>query len=145
VYELGDHGVSSPSPRGLFRPIAPQPSEDIVRRVALLILALSVTSSLAMAQGRPTRFWNLTLHSIKEFYLAPAGTTNWGINQCKNDRDGVVDSDERLRITDTKAGTYDARLVDVTGRACLVRNIKVEAGEIFSIEERDLTSCEVKP
>jgi hypothetical protein len=122
-----------------------QPSERVVRRVALMILALSVTSSLATAQGRPTRFWNLTLHSIKEFYLAPTGTTNWGINQCKNDRDGVVDSDERLRITDTKAGTYDARLVDVTGRACLVRNIKVEAGEIFSIEEKDLTSCEVKP
>ena len=56
-----------------------------------------------------------------------------------------MDSDERLRITDTSAGTYDARLVDVTGRACLVRNIKVEAGEIFSIEEKDLTSCEVKP
>jgi hypothetical protein len=119
--------------------------EKIVRRLVFMILALSVTSSLAMAQARPTRFWNLTLHSIKEFYLAPAGTTNWGINQCKNDRDGVVDSDERLRITETTAGTYDARLVDVTGRACLVRNIKVEAGEIFSIEEKDLTSCEVKP
>jgi hypothetical protein len=116
-----------------------------VRKFAFMLLTLSLTSSLAMAQGRPTRFWNLTLHSIKEFYLAPAGTTNWGINQCKNDRDGVVDSDERLRITDTSAGTYDARLVDVTGRACLVRNIKVEAGEIFSIEEKDLTSCDVKP
>jgi hypothetical protein len=115
-----------------------------VRRLLFVILALSVTSSLAMAQGRPTRFWNLTLNSIKEFYLAPAGTTNWGNNQCKNDKDGVVDSDERLRITDTSAGTYDARLVDVTGRACLVRNIKVEAGEIFSIEEKDLTSCQVK-
>jgi hypothetical protein len=115
-----------------------------VRRLLFVILALSVTSSLAMAQGRPTRFWNLTLHSIKEFYLAPAGTTNWGNNQCKNDKDGVVDSDERLRITDTSAGTYDARLVDVTGRACLARNIKVEAGEIFSIEEKDLTSCQVK-
>jgi hypothetical protein len=119
--------------------------EKILRRLVFMILALSVTSSLAIAQARPTRFWNLTLHSIKEFYLAPAGTTNWGINQCKNDRDGVVDSDERLRITETTAGTYDARLVDVTGRACLVRNIKVEAGEIFSIEEKDLTSCEVKP
>jgi hypothetical protein len=117
----------------------------VVRKVGLLILALCVTSSVATAQGRPTRFWNLTLHSIKEFYLAPAGTTTWGINQCKNDKDGVVDSDERLRITDTSAGTYDARLVDVTGRACLVRNIKVEAGEILSIEEKDLTSCEVKP
>jgi hypothetical protein len=120
--------------------------EEIVRKFAFMLLALSLTSSLATAQQqRPTRFWNLTLHSIKEFYLAPAGTTNWGINQCKNDKDGVVDSDERLRVTDTSAGTYDARLVDVTGRACMVRNIKVEAGEIFSIEEKDLTSCEVKP
>ena len=120
--------------------------EEIVRKFAFMLLTLSLTSSLAMAQQqRPTRFWNLTLHSIKEFYLAPAGTTNWGINQCKNDKDGVVDSDERLRVTDTSAGTYDARLVDVTGRACMVRNIKVEAGEIFSIEEKDLTSCEVKP
>jgi hypothetical protein len=33
-------------------------------------------------------------------------------------------------------------LKDTTGRACLVRNIKIEAGEIFSIEEKDLTSCQ---
>jgi hypothetical protein len=125
--------------------------EEFVRKFAFIFLALSLTSSLATArQQRPTRFWNLTLHSIREFYLAPARTTNWGMNQCKNNRDGVVDSDERLRITETSAGTYDARLVDVTGldvtgRACLVRNIKAEAGEIFSIEEKDLTSCEAKP
>src|SRR2546421_5977782 len=28
------------------------------------------------------------------------------------------------------SGTYDARLKDTSGRSCLVRNIKVEAGEI---------------
>jgi hypothetical protein len=55
--------------------------------------------SCALAQDRPARFWNLTRHTIAEFYLAPAGTTNWGDNQCKNDKDGTVDSDERLRIT----------------------------------------------
>ena len=87
------------------------------------------------------RFWNLTRHTISEFYLAPAGTTNWGPNQCKNDKDGTVDSDERLRITDTPPGVYDAKLVDVSGRICIVRNIKLEAGEIFSIEEKQLTSC----
>ena len=64
-----------------------------------------------------------------------------GPNQCKNDKDGTVDADERLRITGVASGTYDAKLVDVSGRTCIVRNIKVEAGEIFSIEERELTSC----
>jgi len=40
------------------------------------------------------------------------------------------------------AGIYDAKLKDVSGRTCLVHNIKIEAGEIFSLEEKDLTSCD---
>jgi len=106
-----------------------------------MIVALALLSGEVLAQGPPTRFWNLTEDTISEFYLAPAGTTDWGPNQCKNDKDGTVDPDERLRITGVPSGVYDAKLVDVKGRTCLVRNIKVEAGEVFSIEERELTSC----
>jgi hypothetical protein len=102
--------------------------------VAMLAFAVDVTG----AQSRPTQFWNLTRNTISEFYLAPAGTTNWGPNQCKNDRDGTVDADERLRITDVPPGTYDAKFTDVTGRTCTVQNIKIEPGSIFHIEERDL-------
>src|SRR6516225_6304588 len=112
-------------------------------RIALVALALIATSCTAAAQNRPTRFWNLTRYTVSEFYLAPAGTTNFGPNQCKNDKDGTVDHDERLRITGVEPGTYDAKLTDVSGRSCLVRNIKVEAGAIFSIEEKDLTACTV--
>jgi hypothetical protein len=107
-----------------------------------VLLALLATVSTALAADGPIRFWNLTRHTISEFRLAPAGTDKWGDNQCKNDRDGTVDSDERLRITATPPGVYDASLKDTSGRACLVRNIKIEAGEIFSIEEKDLTSCQ---
>jgi hypothetical protein len=110
-------------------------------RIALVVLTLIATSSAVLAQNRPTRFWNLTRYTVSEFYLAPAGTTNFGPNQCKNDKDGTVDHDERLRITGVEAGTYDAKLTDVSGRTCLARNIKVEVGQIFSIEEKELTSC----
>jgi len=112
-----------------------------MRKLAVAVLVLAATSSLTLAAERPIRFWNLTRHTITELYLAPAGTTSWGPNQCKNDRDGTVDADERLRISDTPPGLYDAKLVDVTKRTCIVRNLKLEAGEIFSIEERELTSC----
>jgi len=112
-----------------------------MRTPVLTILVLAATASLASAAERPIRFWNLTRHTITEFYLAPAGSTNWGPNQCKNDRDGTVDVDERLRISDTPPGLYDAKLVDVSKRTCIVRNLKLEAGQIFSIEERELTSC----
>lgn len=111
-------------------------------RSLLLALFLIAGVSTADAQQRPTRFWNLTRHVISELSLAPAGTTNWGPNQCKNDKDGTVDPDERLRITGVPPGSYDVRLKDVSGRMCIVRRIKVEAGEIFSIEEKELTSCE---
>jgi hypothetical protein len=108
---------------------------------AFAVLLVAAASLMAHAEGRPTRFWNLTQYAISELYLAPAGTTSWGPNQCKNDKDGTVDSDERLRITGAEPGTYDVKLTDVSGRSCLVRNIKVEAGAIFSIEEKDLTAC----
>ncbi len=113
-----------------------------MKTVTPAIFAFLMCLSCAFAQDRPARFWNLTRHTIAEFYLAPAGTTNWGDNQCKNDKDGTVDSDERLRITGVGTGVYDAKLKDVSGRTCLVRNVMVEGGEIFSIEEEDLTSCD---
>jgi hypothetical protein len=113
-----------------------------VPRTVLFAIVLSViASAAAAAEGRPARFWNLTRNTISEFYLAPAGTSNWGPNQCKNDKDGAVDHDERLRITDAPPGNYDAKLADVTGRVCIVRGVKIEAGAIFSIEEKDLTAC----
>jgi hypothetical protein len=30
----------------------------------------------------------------------------------------------------------------VTGRVCTVRDVKIEVGAIFTIEEKDLKSCE---
>jgi hypothetical protein len=113
----------------------------LFKLACLAIAVVGLSGSDAIAQGRPTRFWNLTRHTISEFYLAPQGTSNWGPNQCKNDKDGTVDTDERLRITGVSAGVYDAKLSDDTGRVCIVHDIKIEAGEIFSIEEKDLTSC----
>jgi hypothetical protein len=112
-----------------------------MRRLVFLSLGLTLAASVAFAQDRPTRFWNLTHGRVSEFYLAPAGTTNWGPNQAKNDKDGVVDPDERLRITGVKSGSYDAKLTDLDGRTCTVAGVKVEVGQIFSIDEKDLTSC----
>jgi hypothetical protein len=100
-----------------------------------------VTAAAAETQNRPTRFWNLTKHTISELRLAPAGTTNWGPEQCKNDKDGSVDPDERLRIGGITSGHYDVKFGDITGRSCIVRDIEIEAGAVFTIEEKDLTSC----
>src|SRR6202030_1969008 len=83
----------------------------------ILALAVVVAAGFreAAAQQRPTRFWNLTKNTISQFYLAPAGTSDWGPNQCQNDKDGRVDFDERLALPDVPAGVYDAKFSKTTG------------------------------
>lgn len=95
----------------------------------------------AHAADAPARFWNLTAKTIVDFRLAPAGTQDWGINQCVNDKDGAVDNDERLRLTGLNDGVYDAKSVDKDGRVCHARNIPIKPGAIFSLEEKDLVDC----
>jgi opacity protein-like surface antigen len=88
---------------------------DRVFGTVLILVWLAAASGDATAEGRPTRFWNLTRNTISELYLAPAGTSHWGPNQCKNDKDGSVESDERLRIADVTSGAYDAKFADASG------------------------------
>ena len=108
-------------------------------RAVLAGLACLVATNAFAAER--IRFWNLTANTITTFYLAPAGTNKYGKNQCANDNDGTVDHDERLRITDITPGRYDAKFSDSKGRVCIVKNINIQDGAIFSIEERQLKNC----
>jgi hypothetical protein len=88
-------------------------------------------------------FWNLTGTKITKLYLAPAGTTKWGPDQCANDPDGSVDPDERLRLVGLAAGHYDVKLTDAEGRTCVVKNVTLERGKAyaFSISDSELKEC----
>ena len=110
-------------------------------RLIIVGAALALMTFGSQAQDKPIRFWNLTVYTVTALQMSPAGQDQWGINQCKNDRDGTVDHDERLRITDVKPGRYDVNIADKIGRVCIVRNIDVKEGAIFTIEEKQLTEC----
>jgi hypothetical protein len=108
--------------------------------LAVLVLALTCPAGFAQS-SKTTRFWNLTANTVKELYLSPTGKDEWGPNQCTNDKDGEVDHRERLKITGVQSGRYDAKLIDAKGRNCVVRNIDVKDGAVFSIEEKQLKNC----
>jgi hypothetical protein len=111
-------------------------------KALLVSTALGYSSApMAAEEGKGIRFWNLTLHTITQLRMSPAGENRWGPDQCQNDRDGTVDHDERLRITGIGPGRYDVKLADKTGRACTVRDVEVQAGAVFTIEEKQLTDC----
>src|SRR5262245_26942897 len=90
-----------------------------MRAVLLASIAFGLVGSSVAAQDRKAiRFWNLTLYTITTLQMSPAGKDSWGPDQCKNDRDGTVDHDERLRITGIEPGRYDVKLADKIGRVC---------------------------
>jgi hypothetical protein len=114
----------------------------VTRRLLLAwlpLLALSVTATGA----ERLRFWNTTSVTIAKLYLAPAGSTQWGPDQCQNDPDGAVDPDERLTLKGIEPGRYDVKLTDKKGRTCIVQNIEVKGGRpyAFAIGESDLKAC----
>src|SRR5947199_5931802 len=95
----------------------------------------------AGAAAKDSQFWNLTANTITSLQLSPPGKNEWGRNQADNDRDHTVDHDERLKITDTAAGVYDVKFVDRSGRTCVVPNVQVKMGAIFTIEAKELKGC----
>lgn len=104
-------------------------------RLALTCLLVLVGGEAAFA-AKATRFWNLTDNTITSLQLAPAGTDKFGEDQCKNDKDGSVDHDERLKILGVTSGNYDARFTDFKGRTCTAKAIAIKEGDIFTIEEK---------
>jgi hypothetical protein len=113
--------------------------EKMARATALIVFLLAFIPLGASAKD--TRFWNLTANTITSLQLSPAGKKEWGANQADNDRDGTVDHDERLKITGTAPGIYDVKFVDKSGRSCVVPNIEVKTGAVFTIEEKSLKDC----
>lgn len=111
----------------------------MAKAIFLSVFVLALISTRALAKD--TRFWNLTANTITSLQLSSPGKNEWGRNQADNDRDHTVDHDERLKITDTEAGTYDVKFVDQSGRTCIVPNVQVKAGSVFSIEEKELKGC----
>jgi hypothetical protein len=114
-------------------------------RLAVLpsLIAVATVFTASASAAERLRFWNLTTVTISQLYLAPAGTSDWGPNQCLNDRDKEVDADERLTLAGIGPGRYDVKLADRTGRTCIVRNVDVKAGGkyAFSISDDDLRDC----
>ena len=117
-------------------------------RLALALAALLVAAIPALGpalaeekKSKGTRFWNLTGETIAKFELAPVGTTAFGEDQCKNDKDGTVDNDERLKIVGVADGKYDARITDKKGRVCLAPGLEIKADAVFSVEKDQLKDC----
>ncbi|HYP57407.1 MAG TPA: hypothetical protein VEQ35_03885 [Beijerinckia sp.] len=114
-----------------------------MRNFLAVFIGLILLCAGAQAEPKATQFWNLTSATVTELRLAPAGSGQFGENLCLHDKDKSVDHDERLKITGLNSGRYDAKIAYANGRSCLVKDLAIEAGKVFSIEDKDLTACTI--
>ena len=63
--------------------------------------------------------------------------------RCVNEAflDGGHATNAYVASTGVEPGRYDVKLSDKTGRVCIVRNVEVKEGAVFSIEKKQLTDC----
>ena len=113
----------------------------MVIRTVLLGGMIALSASAVIAAEKPIRFWNLTSETVTSLRLAASGAKSFGVDLAKSDSDGSVDHDERLAIKNIAPGIYDASIGFKSGRSCIVSDLRIEANSVFSIEDKDLTSC----
>jgi hypothetical protein len=118
-----------------------------MNRSARVTLAAAIAAAFAVGAGAAdaaTKFYAYNMTSTTDFpgvYLAPAGSSQWGINQTVNDADRQLDMTERLTLTGLQAGTYDVMLVDTTGKTCIKRGVVLGKERSFEIHDDDLQGC----
>ena len=113
-------------------------------RLSGLALALALLLGGSLAAQAETKYFAYNLTATTSFpgvYLAPAGTTKWGPNQALYDDDKELDFGERLTLEGITPGVYDVKLVDKTGRTCIMRQVKLTTETSFEIRDASLTDC----
>jgi hypothetical protein len=112
-------------------------------RPEALLIGLTLLAAADAAAAEKLRFWNTSTKTFVELRLAKPGSSDWGPNQCENDKDKSVDADERLALTGVDPGRYDVKLVEKSGKSCVLHDIEVKAGGpyAFSVGEDELKSC----
>jgi hypothetical protein len=109
---------------------------------ALLIVSGLMAPAQAAESGAAIGLRNLTSAPITQVYISPAGQNTFSSDQIALIPGGAVDHDKTLKLTGIAPGRYLLRVTDNAGRVCWVRNITLEANQVVSVQDKDLTDCD---
>ena len=107
------------------------------------LIAFGKSSLVFAAKKKPIRFLRSHVRNSDRAASRAGGLAKFGPDQCRNDKDGSVDHDERLPITGVTPGRYDIKIGYKDGKTCRVQNVPIESGKAFSIEDKDLADCSI--
>jgi hypothetical protein len=133
--------LKAPYPERGGRPRPPDTLWEVSMSKAWVVAALSMLCASTSASAKDTQFWNLTAGTITSLQLSPAGRNDWGEDQTANDSDHSVDHDERLKIVGVMSGVYDVKVSSKTVSSCVIRDVVVKEGKVFSIDEKQAKNC----
>ena len=107
-----------------------------------LVLSSSLASSPASAADKKAtvKIVNKSDWRLQEFYLSPADADDWGPDQLKED---VIESGEAFTLTSIPCDSWDVKLVDEDGDACVVEAVDIcGGGGTWTITSKDLLKCQ---
>ncbi|HXA26565.1 MAG TPA: hypothetical protein VNW90_30115 [Acetobacteraceae bacterium] len=114
------------------------------RPLASLLLLAGADVPLQPASAQGQRFFaynNTTRTDFTGVCMAPAGTENWGPNQALNDRDKSLDAGERLTLTGVAPGHFSVKLVERSGRTCILQGVDLTKEKSFDIRDQQISNC----
>ncbi len=106
---------------------------------AALCLAVGATAPAGAINNRiRVGIQNNSSYDIYEVHMSSTGDDNWGPDLLRND---VLATGESVMVT-ADPGSYDLKLVDEDGDACIVMNLALYGDAAWSITDRWLLGCE---
>jgi len=94
--------------------------------------------------GSPTyrfQLQNNSGYSISHVYLNPVGSSYWA-----SDRLGtqILKPGYQFTFTNIRPGTYDLKMVDADGHACIIQDVKISGNLTYTLTPQTLLDCETK-
>ena len=108
---------------------------------ATLVAAASLVTLPAAAAGdSKVVLKNLSHWAIHELYFSPTEEREWGEDQLGKH---TINTGETFTLTGVPCDSYDVRVVDEDGDACVVENVALCADkEKWVISDEDLLACQ---
>ena len=110
---------------------------------AQITAAFLLAANPSLAQSpKPIRLLNHCRNEIVDLQFSSTSRTAWGPNWLLRDDDGKLQPEESLDVPGVAPGRYDVKIADSLGRACVFKNVNLQAGGRLVIEEADMAACQ---
>ena len=108
------------------------------RLVRILVASAAVVAMIRPAAAEELEIVNKSKVDIHHIFISPANQKAWGPDQLGADS---IEPGARFTINKIPTGTYDLKLVDEDGTECVLEDVAIDEGKVWTITGKILNAC----